>query len=663
VNAAESGVALLPAESPDATAVANWRSAARPDVKQWEIVRANEQIQKLGRLKSQLGNLFDHNDTMFRSYDAAASTKFNADMRGTYTSANSEIISGDYSIRARARTIAKDTPQGKAALRADAINVVGDDPFRLDMRYGTWGTEKDPNSGAMIEKFKEETKLNRAIETEWRIFGQPENFTVKMDMSRMEAWLITEKSAFRDGFVLVRHRRGFPKNKYRYATELLECDRLQSSYQGIAEGTGNPIRFSIEYDLNWNYPVAVWVLARHPGDCFAHNSMSGTMDSAGQVKNFRVRIPIEDVIVFHNLRDRAEQDVGFTELDAAVQSLWRLWQYEKALTYAAIASCMKVFWIKKNFPTGMQFGSEDFDKLLSWMDQNKPPGAAASQPAGDSGAAARQQGLPSRTSTESPGSTLDMEYGMELMQTDPKFPIEAAHDFRQDNLRDVAVATGMSYQDLSGDFQNLGFAAALMCQTPKQDYCKMRQRNFIDHPVRKTFREWLRASILAGVFDEKYPGADITIDNLEDYVQSATFKGKRWAFVNPLVQAQTLIILMEAGIVSPQQVQDQLPDGVSIEQLYTLFAEAKDEEQKHGLDFSNADVTRPTISKGEPGQTVPTPQNADGNAEDGEPAKPAKTKVANPVRVKNGDIRRTRIDPSVMALIDQQGDGTARNGH
>jgi septal ring-binding cell division protein DamX len=120
---------------------------------------------------------------------------------------------------------------------------------------------------------------------------------------------------------------------------------------------------------------------------------------------------------------------------------------------------------------------------------------------------------------------------------------------------------------------------------------------------------------------------------------------------------------MEAGIVSPQQVQDQLPDGVSIEQLYTLFAEAKDEEQKHGLDFSNADVTRPTISKGEPGQTVPTPQNADGNAEDGEPAKPAKTKVANPVRVKNGDIRRTRIDPSVMALIDQQGDGTARNGH
>jgi capsid protein len=198
----------------------------------------------------------------------------------------------------------------------------------------------------------------------------------------------------------------------------------------------------------------------------------------------------------------------------------------------------------------------------------------------------------------------------------------------------------VSYQDVSGDFQNLGFAAALMCQTPKQAYCKIRQRNFIDNVVRPIFRRGLRAAILSGYLD-------LDIRRLEEFVNAAKFKGKRWPFVNPLVQAQTLIIMMEAGILAPQQVQDQLPDGVSIETLYTLMAEAKSEQQKHGLDFSDVDVTRPTINKGEPGQTAPTPEAGEDGA-----AAPAKTKVGNPVRA-----RRERRRAETMAMIQSQGEG------
>jgi len=337
-----------------------------------------------------------------------------------------------------------------------------------------------------------------------------------------------------------------------------------------------------------------------------------------------------------------------------VQSLWRLFQYEKALTYAAISSCMKPYWIKKNIPTGMQFTSDDIGKFLERLNDGQIGGAGApidGVAPTDANLVARQQGLMQRGSTDVPGSTLNLDYGLELMQTDPKFPIEAAHEFRQDNQRDIAVASGVSYQDVSGDFQNLGFAAALMCQTPKQDHCKIRQRNFIDHPVRKTFREWLRNAILSGIFERKY-GVQMSILNLEDYVQSAYWKGKRWAFVNPLVQAQTLIILMEANILSPQQVQDQLPDGLPIEELYTLIKEAKDDAAKKGIMVDTFDVTRPTIGKGEPGQTVPDPLADDGNSAQPTP----KTKPGNPVRSR----RKARIAPEVLALIDQQGDG--RNG-
>ena len=585
------------------------------------------------------------NERMVRSYDAGVTTKFNSDFRGTYTSANSEIIASDYAVRARARTVAKDTPQGKATVRTYQNNVVGDNPFKLDMRIGEWVKKKDEATGETVSQFEEDEDLNRAIEAEWEVFGHPENFTVGGDMSRMEAWRIMEGSAVRDGFVLQRHHHAFPYNAYGYAVELLECDRLQTQFMGKSPD-GNPIRFSIEFDKRWNRKLAYWILSKHPGDGTGQSMLANyTGDGRGQDQFFRVRIDANDIIAFHNLRDRAEQDIGFTELDASVQSLWRLFQYEKALTYAAISSCMKPYWIKKNYPTGMSYSPDDFARMVEGFSR----GAGIPKELSGDSVIASQQGIKQRQSTEVPGSTVEMEYGMELMQTDPKFPIEAAHEFRQDNQRDIAVASGVSYQDVSGDFQNLGFAAALMCQTPKQDYCKIRQRNFIDCVARPTFTQWLKDSILNGVFERKY-GLSPSIQKLDHYVESAKFKGKRWAFVNPLVQAQTLIIMMEAHIISPQQVQDQLPDGVSIESLYTLIGEAKKEERKHGIESESVDSTRPSTDESDPVKSAPTA---------GEKP-PAKTKPANPVRTWTHN--RTRISPETMALIDQQGDGAYHNG-
>lgn len=574
------------------------------------------------------------NRKMIRAYDAAITTNFNADFKSTYGAANTEIFSSKFQARGRARTLAKDTPHGKAIIRTFQNDVVGDDPFRLDMRIGSW--VKDEATGQ--QKFVEECETNRMIEEAWERFGWPENFTVRKNMSRMEAFRIMEGSAVRDGSILLRHHRFFPHNEFGYAVELLEEDRLQESFMGKSPsngkfGAGNPIRFSIERDPKYQFPLAYWILTRHPQEFFGFSGPSTQV--------WREQVPAADIIHFNNLRDRAEQDIGFTELDATVQSLWRNWQYDKALTFAAVASCCKPFWIKKTIPTGMQFTADQFEQMVALMAGAPGSTAPAGPTDGSAGVAGKQQGIAQRASTETPASTIEMEFGQELMQVDPKFPIEAAHEFRGDNLRDIAVGSGMSYQDISGDFQNLGFAAALMCQRPKQDYCKVRQNHFKDSAVRLVFREWLKSSILNGVLD-------LDIARMEEYVAAARFKGKRWAFVNPLVEAQTLIIMLEAGIMAPQQVQDRLPDGVSIEDLYTMIAEAKDEQEKHGLDFRGADATRPGPDGGEPDEEPPT---GDGNG-NGKPTKP-KRKVGNPVR----SLRTATMTRDLMLM---QGDG--RNG-
>jgi hypothetical protein len=50
----------------------------------------------------------------------------NRDFAGTYTSANVEMLSSNSWVRARARTLAEDTPQGKAIMRRFKNNVTGD---------------------------------------------------------------------------------------------------------------------------------------------------------------------------------------------------------------------------------------------------------------------------------------------------------------------------------------------------------------------------------------------------------------------------------------------------------------------------------------------------------------------------------------------------------
>lgn len=562
------------------------------------------------------------NASMMRTYDAAVTNQFNKDMRPVYGSANAEVLTSLYTSRAKARSITYNDPHGKAIIRTGADNVVGHRPFRLKMRIGN-------KSGG---KFVADEDLNSQIEEEWKIYGMPENYTVSGEMSRDEAWCIAEMSSLRDGGILFKRYRNFKFNKYRYAVDLLEMDHLDQNYMGKAPTSGNPIRFSIEYDSYYiRRPVAAWLLTRHPGDPFGAPTWLAN--------NWRERLEIDDLLIFRNLRDRAEQDIGMTEMDSTIQHLHRTRQYDVALALAAIASCCKQYWIKKNFPTGMTFTTEE---AAGFMNQfvNQITGPTGTNGQGqNTGTVGRQQGIGVPSVNDVPASIMQIPYGEEFMQNDPKFPIEASVHFKKDNLMEAATGVGQSYDSLSGDYQNLGFSAArLSQQAPRQNY-RRRQSHFKMQICRAEFREWLRSSIMSGVFD-------IPISRLEECVNAAHFQGVRWESANPLQDVQATILEYEAGFKSEQQIQDEMEDGQDLSSLYAQREEAKTLQEKHGLNFEDEDVTKATISKGEPGQTVPKP---------GEEAQPTpKRRPANPVRSRG-------VSETTARILALQGDG--RNGY
>jgi len=438
-------------------------------------------------------------------------------------------------------------------------------------------------------------------------------------------------------------------NEIGFAIDFLESDRLQETYQGFSGKDGrfgkeNPIRGSVEYHPKWGFPLAYWILIRHPGDSLYGASDYPLGGNPNGQTNFREQVPANDIIFINNLRDRAEQDRGQTEMDAAVQPIWRNSQFTKALTLCAIASHIRAFVLEKKFPTGLTIPHEMQETLENAMLNFASNGAAGG--IGGPNPVQGQQSSGTPVDSLRPGQERELPYGVEAKMLAPPFPGEHTHEFGLDCHREVAIATGVSYQHASGDYQNLGFIAGLMCQIPFQDWCKIRQKHHIGTWVAKVFREALRAAIKSGWFDRR--GYDLKLSRLDEYCEAANFKGKRWAFVNPLVQAQTLILLMEAQIMSPQQVQDQLEDGISIEDLYTRIAEAKAEGEKHGIGLvgeDGADATRPAMQNGDPGKADPEPSAADSVQP------PAKTKTSNPVR------RQTRLVIPPASLLSMSVNG------
>ena len=151
------------------------------------------------------------------------------------------------------------------------------------------------------------------------------------------------------------------------------------------------------------------------------------------------------------------------------------------------------------------------------------------------------------------------------------------------------------------------------------------------------------------------------MSRLEEYVDGAKFKGQAWEFVNPLVEAQTLILLCEAGHLTRQDVQDRLTQGKKFSELKAILKQEFEELAEAGLPYGQAEATEPGVNKegdSPPGTEKP---EAAGTQEGGNAQPTPKSKKALPKsRTARSYATRQRgeIDATTSRLIDH-----SMNGH
>ena len=483
----------------------------------------------------------------------------------TLGSANAEMLTSFDVVRGRCRTLVKDFSTARGALRNEVNNVVGHDPFRLEMKVGSWSDDG--------KTFKLETKTNRMIQEAWVQAGKKQNCTVRRTMARSELYQCVTASVWRDGFALVRKHRGFD-NKFLFALELIDGDRLQSNYMGKAPQSGNKIRFSIEYD-KFNAPVAFWILTRHPGDLFDYNG--------DRPNTWRERVPAKDIILINNLRLRAEQDIGFPECDSVIQELHRSRQFDIAHVTAAIKNCVSGFFIKQDYPTGMVNPGDPA------MDYGRGTGA-------DGSGAVRQGdgkgGGVNKVEILEPGQMRVTNIGETPMVLATKFPNEAAKDFKKDILKSVAAGLGQSYAAVSGDFEGYSFSTARAGELPQRDNYMVRQDNIRDSLIEEYFAEWIQYAIMSGQLE-------LPLSRVDEFCRAAHFHGKRWPYVNPMQDAQTDIMLKESLLKSPQEILSEGEGHRNVEDVIAEIAEFNRMATDAGLD-PNPDAGRPVLPKEDP---------------------------------------------------------------
>lgn len=425
-------------------------------------------------------------------FAGAAVTRLTASMAQWSGAVNADLDNALVVLRSRARSLCANNEWGRRFLSLVAINIVGSSGPTLQVR-------------ARWEDGKLDKAANDAIEIHWARWARSADVAGRMSLARMLA--VIAKSVARDGEALVRvvHNKKLP---YGIALQLLEADRLDESMNARLGG-GVTVRQGVEVDEMLR-PRAYYIFSTHPGE----NWQSGPRKAE--------RVDARDVYHIF-LPERAEQVRGYTWLHAVLMRGQMLHGYEEAAVVAARVGAAKM-------------------GVFTRKDEASDVGLNQIADAKDASTGALQM-------TAEPGEFVELPVGYELQSWDPEYPHANFESFLKQCLRGLATGLDVAAHNLSGDMTDVNYSSARIAELAEREVWVTLQSWLIDSFMLPLFRDWLESALIRG--DVKFEsGKALPTDKLDKFTSVARFQGRRWAWVDPLKDAQAAAELINLGLES-----------------------------------------------------------------------------------------------------------------
>ena len=400
-------------------------------------------------------------------------------------------------LRARARNLAANNEHGRRFVGMVAANVVGRRNPRLQVRAQR--DQRNPDKPTTLDK-----AANDTIETHWERWGKTADITGR-HRSLYSLMRTVATSVARDGEALVRIVRD-RRLPYGMGLQLLEADRLDEA-RNLRLATGNSVRQGVEIDSTGR-AVAYWVKTAHPGE----NYSAG----AAGVE----RIPASDIKHIF-LTDRAEQVRGVTWFHPIIIRASIIHNFEEAAVTAAQVGASKIAALER---------SEDAADATAGM----ADGAVGN---------ALQMNVQA-------GEMFELPPGYKLNSWNPEYPHANFESFLKACLRGLAAGLGVAAHNLTGDMTDVNYSSARIAELAERETWMLLQDWFIESFVQPVYEDWLALALLSGAITFDMSGKAIPADRYAKFLSASRFQGRRWAWVDPLKEAEANAKLLETRLTS-----------------------------------------------------------------------------------------------------------------
>lgn len=355
-----------------------------------------------------------------RNYDAASPSRRTNNWPRKHGDANTVTQSAVAELRVQARDLVRNNAWAKNAQRKIVNNTVG------------WGIV--PKAAAV----KADASLNVEVNSEaarlWKLWAD----TTECESEGRHTFYGLQAQVMRslstDGEVLIRRRWRKTSDGLTVPMQLqiLESDFLDT---GLNEDVAGRYRIvqGVEFDM-LGRRVAYWLFPEHPG-------------SATRLGSESRRVPAEDIAhVFGS--ERPGQVRGVSWFGSAIVNLRDFDEFEDAeLLRQKIAACFAGF-VYDADGAGTQLGAED---------TATPPDPTIE--------------------TIEPGQVQYLKDGQKIEFSTP--PATSADGFTTRTLRRVGAGLGLSYEDLTGDYERVSFSSARMARLSHQGNVRDWQYNLL----------------------------------------------------------------------------------------------------------------------------------------------------------------------------------------
>lgn len=350
---------------------------------------------------------------------------------------------------------------------------------------------------------KPDRMANAAIEAGWLDWSSMADITGKQTLRDICETLVGSLPS--DGEFLVRMVIGpEARNKYNFALQVIDVDRIDTTYNTNNGPGGNSVIMGVEVDA-YRRPVALHLFVAHPND--------GTNSSRQ-----RVRIPVGETLHRYKV-ERAEQMRGIPWMSAGMLSLYHLGNFKMSALLAA------------------EHGANHYGFFTS------PDGQA---PIGTTDASGQQ------ITTTQPGTYDTLPAGTTFTAHESKYPNEVFGPFVKTTLQRIASGWRVAYHSLANDLEGVSYSSIRSGSLEERDRWSADQQWFIDAFMEPVYKTWLQAALLSGAITmpngSALPAAKI------DKFGKHEWQPRRWEWVDPKGDMEAKILAVKAGLMAPQDL-------------------------------------------------------------------------------------------------------------